>query len=136
VRDLAYSRTLRVRQAIGQFLSRYPMETLCAGLREVIVGHGSAYPAEANALLDWLRNRISLCGQNRASFRIEAPGEGDPGACSARFIYDGAKSFIWSADLAQGQSRFEADYGSGGTTLSATARLLPPEEALSEAMFL
>jgi glucose-6-phosphate dehydrogenase assembly protein OpcA len=135
VRDLAYSRLLHVRQAIGQFLSRYPMDALCSGLQEVIVGHGSAYGAEAVALLGWLRNRVSLCGQNRANFRTNGPDGAAPGACSVRFVYEVAKAFSWTADLANGQSVFDADYGSGRMTLSATTRLLAPEEALSDAMF-
>ncbi len=135
VRDLAYSRLLHVRQAIGQFLSRYPMDAICYGLREVVVGHGSAHPSEGSALLVWLRERVGLCGQNRAVFRIEAQPNGAPGACSVRFIYDSAKAFSWTADLSEGQSVFEADFGTGRTALSATARLLAPDEALSDAMF-
>jgi hypothetical protein len=135
VRDLAYSRLLHVRQAIGQFLSRYPMDAICSGLREVLVGRAASFPAEGDALLVWLRERVGLCGRNRAVFRIETPSGGAPGACSVRFVYDGGKAFSWGGDLASGQSVFDADFASGRTTLSATARLLAPDEALSDAMF-
>jgi hypothetical protein len=66
---------------------------------------------------------------------MNGPDGAAPGACSVRFIYEGAKSFSWTADLAEGQSSFDADYGSGRMTLSSTTRLLAPEEALSDAMF-
>jgi glucose-6-phosphate dehydrogenase assembly protein OpcA len=135
VHDLAYSRLLHVRQAIGQFLSRYPMDALCEGLQEVIVGHGANHPAEARALLGWLRDRIGLCGKNRAEFRTEDDSSHGPGSCSVRFVYDNAKAFTWTADLTQGYSLFEADYGSGRTIFCATTKLLVPEEALSDAVF-
>ena len=135
VRDLASSRLLHVRQAIGQFLSRYSMDALCSGLQQVIVGHGTDFAAEARALQAWVRDRISLCGRNRADFRIEVPAGAAPGACSVRFIYEGAKEVSWTADLVQGYSLFEADFGSGRTTLCATTKLLVPEEALADAMF-
>jgi hypothetical protein len=135
VRDLAYSRLLHVRQAIGQFLSRYPMAVICSGLREVVVGRGPAFPAEGAALLVWLRERVGLCGGNKAVFRIEAAPAAAPGACSVRFAYDGGKAFSWTGDLASGQSVFDAKLFSTRTTLSATARLLTPDEALADAMF-
>jgi hypothetical protein len=53
-----------------------------------------------------------------------------------RFDYaDKARFFRWSGDLATGHAMFEADFGGARTTLSASVSLLPPEEALGEAMF-
>jgi hypothetical protein len=111
------------------------MDAICSGLREVIVGRGTQFPAEGDALLVWLRERVGLCGRNRADFRIETLPGGSPGACSVRFIYGAGKAFSWTGDLASGQSVFDADFASGRTTLPATARLLAPDEALSDAMF-
>ena len=51
---------------------------------------------------------------------------------------DGSKRCVQEftrADLATGHAAFEADLGSGRTQLNAAVSLLPPENALSEAMF-
>jgi hypothetical protein len=135
VRDLAHARLLPVRQSLGQFLSRYPMAVLCAGLKTVTVAHGSAHPAEARVLLGWVKERIDRCGQNRAAFVLKAPGNLAPQTLHLTFGYEGKKTFSWKADLRRGHALFEADLGSGSTTLPAAVSLLPPDSALSEAMF-
>lgn len=134
VRDLAYARLLPVRQSIGQFLSRYPMATLCEGLTKATVTYGETLTAEAAVLLAWVKNRIGQCGKNQAAFELTA-GASSPTALSLAFIYAGAKAFAWSCDFATGHAQFEADFGTGRTTLPASATLLAPESALSEAMF-
>jgi hypothetical protein len=53
-----------------------------------------------------------------------------------RFEYASSTRFFhWSGDVSAGHAVFEADFGTGRTTLSAAANLLSPENALSEAMF-
>ena len=135
VRDLACSRLLPVRQSIGQFLSRYPMEAICEGLQSATVAHGAAYPAEASALLGWLKERVQQCGRNTASFGLSAPGGAPPGLFAVAFEYAGRKRFSWRADLAQGQAVIVADFGGEAARLTAAVRLLAPEDALSDAMF-
>jgi glucose-6-phosphate dehydrogenase assembly protein OpcA len=135
VRDLAYPRLLHIRQAIGQFLSRYPMKVLCEGLQNATVAYGSELTAEANALLRWLQERIGMCGKNRATYELRQSEDNGPRGLAVQFTYDSLKTFSWKADLSKGQGYFEADYGSGHTRLCATAHLLEPEAALSEAMF-
>ncbi len=135
VRDLAYARLLPVRQSLGQFLSRYSLEALAGGLRAVSLAHGAECAAEARALGAWVRERIEKCGAQRAAFSTTAPDDFSGKALALAFAYDGRKSFSWSADLRQGRAQFEADFGTGRTSLPASAGLLPPENALSEAMF-
>jgi glucose-6-phosphate dehydrogenase assembly protein OpcA len=135
VRDLAYARLLPVRQSLGQFLSRYPMAELCRGLRGVALDHGPACAAEARVLLGWLRERLGRCGENRASFEASAPAGLAPRALALSFAYEGGKSFSWAGDLDRGQAMFQANFGTGRTVLPAAVGLLPPENALSEAMF-
>ena len=135
VRDLAYARLLPVRQSLGQFLSRYPMDAICEGLSGVSVGNGSALAAEGKVMLSWLKDRIAKCGRNRAAFSIaQAPNLPSAGLC-VDFDYGGEKTFHWEGDTAGGSATFIADFGAGRTQLSATASLLSPEGALSEAMF-
>ena len=135
VRDLVYARLLHVRQSIGQFLSRYPMGTLCAGLQAVTVASGPAYTAEGRVLLAWFQDRLSQCDQNKAPFALTAPTDLPPDVCSVKFKYADGRSFSWRGDFSQGQALFVADFGSGRTVLPATVQLLAPESALSEAMF-
>lgn len=135
VRDLAYARILPVRQSLGQFLSRYPKEVLCSGLKSVTVSHGSEQPAEARVLLQWVKDRIGLCGENRAVFSCVSPAGFPPVALSLTFDYEGKKTFSWKGSFRSGIACFEADFGTGRTELKAALSMLPPEAALSEAMF-
>jgi len=135
VRDLAYARLLPVRQSLGQFLSRYPMGKLCTGLQSATVTYGPDVAGEARVLLGWLRDRIGQCGDNRAVFAAVPAAGGSPAALGVEFKYAEAKLFSWQADLKVGHANFQADFGSGRTVLAASVSLLPPEIALSEAMF-
>jgi len=135
VRDLVYARLLPVRQSLGQFLSRYPMPALCGGLKTVTLAHGSALTAEARGLLSWLQDRIGQGGENCAEFKLNAPADLAATALTLNFTYADAKSFAWHGDTGTGAAVFSADFGTGRTELHAAVSLLPPENALSEAMF-
>jgi hypothetical protein len=136
VRDLACARLLHVRQSLGQFLSRYSAEVLVAELETVTLAHTSAFAAEAQVLLLWLQARIQGCGENRAKFALSPMPSSASGSFELRVAYAGGKkSFAWQGDLSTGHAQFDADFGTGRTTLAASASLLPPETALSEAMF-
>ena len=58
VRDLAYTRTLPLRQNLGQFLSRYTPAQINTGLQRVTIRHRREYGAEANCLLGWVRKGL------------------------------------------------------------------------------
>jgi glucose-6-phosphate dehydrogenase assembly protein OpcA len=135
LRDLVYARLLPVRQSIGQFLSRYPMSTLCEGLQTVTVTHAAPLAAEGRVLLAWLRDRVGQCGENKAQTLLEVAAAGATTSLAVNFTYAGKKSFSWQGELAKGNALFEADFGTGQTRLQAPVCLLSPESALSEAMF-
>jgi hypothetical protein len=104
----------------------------------VNVSHAAALAAEARVLLAWLKRRLAGCGAacDRLGCTVAPLPAGAGGSLGVRFDYaDAAKFFRWSGDLATGQALFEAGFGGGRTTLPASASLLPPEAALSEAMF-
>jgi glucose-6-phosphate dehydrogenase assembly protein OpcA len=134
VRDLAYARMLPVRQSIGQFLGRYPVKALTKGLTSVTLGHGTEVAAEARVLLGWISDRMSASGGFEGPAKVTGP-EGAPRSFALRFAYGDRKVFSWTADMATGRATFDADFGSGRTVMPATAALLAPENALSEAMF-
>ncbi|MDP3072115.1 MAG: glucose-6-phosphate dehydrogenase assembly protein OpcA [Opitutaceae bacterium] len=138
LRDLAYCRLLPVRQSIGQFLAAYAPEKIADGLATAVVSHAPALAAEGRVLLAWLRRRLVACGAAVDAVRLEtkALAPGAAGSLAVQFGYTTtARQFHWSGDLATGHAAFDADLGSGRTRLKAAISLLPPENALSEAMF-
>lgn len=136
VRDLTYARLLPVRQSLGQFLSRYQTAPLCEDLENVAVTHGGALTAEADVLLRWLSDRIGQCGENRATFTRTPNGDSSANSLTVKFVYKSApKFFEWRGDVGSEAAVFTADFGSGRTLLHTAVSLLPPENALSEAMF-
>lgn len=137
VRDLVYARLLPVRQTIGQFLAGYAPVALVDGLKKVTLSHNAKLNAEARGLLAWLRERLESCGSVASVAFIAAPLPANAkGSLAVRFEYANPQRFFrWSGDLATSQALFEANLGSGNTTLAAAVSLLGPEHALSEAMF-
>jgi hypothetical protein len=138
IRDLVYSRLLPVRQSVGQFLSAYSPQTLVDRLRAVKVSHAPALAAEGRVTLAWLRRRLVACGGTlgESAFSLGSVKAGEAGSLGIAFEYEEARRFFrWSGDLTTHQARFEADLGAGRTRLAAAVSLLPPENALSEAMF-
>src|SRR5271165_83303 len=135
VRDLAFARLLPVRQMIGQFLSRYPAESLSRGLMSVTLAHGQGVPAEARVIMAWIRDRIGAGGAAGEACELTQPEGMPPSAFALAFAYGDGRSFSWNADLASGRAVLEADLGSGRTTMPATVALLSEEAALGEAMF-
>jgi hypothetical protein len=135
LRDLAQARLLPVRQSLGQFLAAYPPALLIEGLRGITVHHGADLGAEARVLAGWLQSRLRRCGADRRVVE-EAEVERRETGLAVRFDYGATgRYFRWRGDRATGQAWFEADFGSGETRLPAAMALLPPENALSEAMF-
>ncbi|MFI5337483.1 MAG: glucose-6-phosphate dehydrogenase assembly protein OpcA, partial [Opitutales bacterium] len=137
VRDLAYTRTLQLRQNLGQFLSRYEPALITGGLQAVVLRHAADLAAEGAGVLSWVKKglyRSGLDGMSDVEFTV-GPHDGT-GSFALDFAYaDDAKNFHWSADLAANHAEFTGDLGTGRSTLTVGARLLAPEEALGEAMF-
>lgn len=137
VRDLAYTRTLPLRQNLGQFLSRYAPAAITSGLRQVTIRHARPFAAEASCLLGWVKKGLIRAGADvtpGGGFTV-APLDG-PGSFSMEFAYaDTPKIFRWAADLTKNEAEFTGDLGTGRTTQTVGAHLLAPEQTLGEAMF-
>jgi hypothetical protein len=134
VRDLAYTRTLPLRQNLGQFLSRYAPALITDGLQKVTIRHRAQFAAEASCLLGWVKKGLARSGAGAVVFEV-TPVD-CPGCLSMEFAYaDPQKVFKWEADLSRDQAEFTGDLGTGRTTLMAAAHFLAAEQALSEAMF-
>jgi hypothetical protein len=160
VRDLANARLLHVRQSLGQFLSRYPAEVLAKDLKVVVLDYDPQFLAEARVLLAWTRERLEGCGAGGVEFKLltpQTPARHFSFSLTFAYLTEemrlayataagekrkpanvpplAEKFFSWEADLATGYAQFDANFGTGRTTLPASVSLLPPETALSEAMF-
>jgi hypothetical protein len=134
VRDLAYTRTLPLRQNLGQFLSRYSPALITTGLQKVTIRHRAQFAAEASCLLGWVKKGLARAGAGVVA--LEVTPVDCPGCFSMEFAYaDPRKIFKWEADLSQDHAEFTGDLGTGRTSLVAGAHFLAPEMALSEAMF-
>lgn len=136
VRDLAYTRTLPLRQNLGQFLSRYAPDSITAGLQTVTLRHQAGFAAEAGCLLGWIKKGLARGGTDLAAITFTVKPESCQGCFELSFGYsDPKKLFRWEADLAKNHAEFTGDLGTGRTTLTLGAHLLGPEAALAEAMF-
>ena len=136
VRDLAYTRTLPLRQNLGQFLSRYAPALINTGLQQVTIRHRTQFAAEASCLRGWVKKGLTRSGADTGTITFEVTPVECPGCFSMKFTYaDPKKTFSWEADLSQDHADFTGDLGSGRTTLVAGAHFLAPELTLSEAMF-
>jgi len=136
VRDLAYTRTLPLRQNLGQFLSRYTPAQIAGGLKTITLRHQAKYAAEAGCLLGWVKKGLARGGGDLAGLAFTVKPEQCQGCFELNFGYaDPKKIFKWEADLAKNHAEFTGDLGTGRTTLTLAAQLLAPEMALAEAMF-
>jgi glucose-6-phosphate dehydrogenase assembly protein OpcA len=136
VRDLAYTRTLPLRQNLGQFLSRYSPEQIGGGLTNVSLHFQGKYQAEANCLLGWVKKGLARGGADLARTKFDVSVGQCQGCFELRFSYaDPKKIFLWEANLDQNHAEFTGDLGAGRTKLAVGAHLLTPEMTLAEAMF-
>lgn len=137
VRDLAYTRTLPLRQNIGQFLSRYAPALIIDGLKQVTIRHRAQLSAEASCLLSWVNKGLVRSGADvEKGIEFTVTPVDCVGCFSLEFGYaNAAKSFQWSADLTKDNAEFIGDLGTGKSSLTVSAHFLSPEMALAEAMF-
>jgi len=133
VHDLVYARLLPVRQSIGQLLSGYEPAALISGLRKVTVAHAGTLTAEGRVLLDWTRERLAGCGSAQDVVYDRKGAEGS--SLRLDFEYDNGHRFSWHGDLERKNACIEADFGAGRSALHIAVSLLPPDAALSDAMF-
>ncbi|MCC6414760.1 MAG: glucose-6-phosphate dehydrogenase assembly protein OpcA [Opitutaceae bacterium] len=133
VRDLVYSRLLPVRQTVGQYLAGFAPEVIADGLTQVTVTHCTGLAAEGRVLSGWLTRRLAACGAQGMGFEQQV-GEDHKLAVELHYAQPG-KRFHWQGDFTSGHAHFECTLNGAASTLATSISLLPPEMALSEAMF-
>ena len=140
--DLARARLLPVRQAVGQFLSGFPVERLWHGLRSVTLRHRNDLAGEGRRLMEWFRACFGECARiaggsvEDVAFATE-PLDDDQGdtALMVEWRYADERYFRWWK-LADGvEGRIEARFGPREECVPTRIKQLSEEEALGEALF-
>lgn len=149
VGDLARARLLPVRQAIGQYLSGYPIEALCRGLESVRIRHAPSMSGEGAHLQKWIRNCLRDC---KKSNDLSAPCSGEAG-CSAlkahydlvectdsdfclslEFCYQDERYFSWKKLSDGNLGLIEASLGKSSDKLITRVKALGAEQTIAEAL--
>ena len=142
VSDLALARLLPVRQAIGQYLSGYPIDRLCAGLQSVTVTHCASMSGEGARLLEWVQSCLRECDQREvcALGAVEfqrMPFEPSRHQCSLalELVYQDERFFKWQKCPSGSLGEIEAHLGPAQETLPTRVKPLAFEQAIAEAFF-
>lgn len=142
VSDLALARLLPVRQAIGQYLSGYPIDRLCAGLQSVTVTHCASMSGEGTRLLEWVRSCLQDCDLREAcslgtvEFQaIQCDGSGEGCSLALELAYQDNRFFKWRKCPNGSLGEIEADLGKSEETIPTRVKPLAFEQALAEAFF-
>ncbi|MFU8848267.1 MAG: glucose-6-phosphate dehydrogenase assembly protein OpcA [Opitutales bacterium] len=147
--DLVEARLLPVRQAIGQYLSAYPIEELCHGLQQVKIRHAASHRGEGMSLLAWIKDCLgecrkyedpaSACYAGGACSALKA--DYDIGECRAtdclltlEFVYEGGRYFRWKMQSDRNLGLVEASLGKGDEHLTTRVKALSPEQTIAEAL--
>jgi len=139
--DLAYARTLPLRQHIGQFLSGYDPRDLVDNLECVQFVSSGAMRRSAEHLLNWHREALGKCFKQKAEldslvFSMESPDGGEcPHCLHIEWRYRDRKSLEidYNRDLKSGLIKSRL----GGDRLEHPLHIEPlsPEAVLGEALF-
>lgn len=142
VGDLAMARLLPVRQAIGQFLSGYPIEELCQKLSSVTVHHAESKWGEGMRLIEWIRDCLGECkgcadcSALRAKYVLQ-PCDTAHIDCSLalEFTYADNRYFKWRKFATGSMSEIEFSLGKSEEKISTRVKPLGAEQMLAEALF-
>jgi len=149
VGDLAAARLLPVRQAIGQYLSGYPIEQLCHGLQSVQICHEASMSGEGRHLIGWIKACLrdcdkcedpssrcyaeASCSALKAHYELSECGE-DGCSLSLEFIYKQGQHFLWKKLNDRNCALIEASIGKTEEKLTTRVKSLGAEQTLAEAL--
>lgn len=149
VRDLAAARLLPVRQAIGQYLSAYPIDELCRGLEWVRIRHDPDQSGEGARLMEWIQDCLRDCGQCNdpaaacfgqqtcpalnARYELATCREMDC-LLTLEFGYTDERYFVWKLRNNGSVAQIDASLGRATEQLTTRVKALGAEQALAEAL--
>jgi len=139
IRDLADARILPIRQSIGQYLSGFSPQELINGVTSLELEHSPELAGEAHCLALWMKkclldagvaNTLELSLKPLMKKNVSHRINGKWG------IQNSKNQFSFTFNLDECQGRLKASFGQMATEdYPIECHLLPPHEALSEAIF-
>ena len=134
VTDLAKARLLPVRQAIGQYLSGYPIGLLQKDLCAVEVKFTSGRKGEAQHLMEWLRNCLGL---NQEFPVDQSLTQSNSGKTSLGFelSYKDNRHVLWLSQSYSNTTQFKHTLNGNEKSFPIRIKPLLPEQELAEAFF-
>lgn len=139
--DLAHTRGLTIRQTLGHWLSSFSPVELIDGLQHVEQSFAEGYEGEARALMSWLQRCLQSCAQVariddfEPQFQLLALTAEAPESLVTRWRFKNNKSFTWTHNFQSRASRLTAQFDEHAHDHPLRIRQVPPELALSEALF-
>jgi hypothetical protein len=149
VGDLAQARLLPIRQSIGQYLSGYPIEALCCGLKSIRIQHAANMSGEGARLQEWIRGSLSDCGKCadpaapcyaeagcralNADYYLDECSESDC-LLSLELIYQDERFFIWKMLSGGNFGQIEASLGKTAEKLTTRVKPLGAVQMIAEAL--
>lgn len=141
VGDLAKARLLPARQAIGQFVSGFSIESLCAGLQSVQVRHCASMSGEGHGLIEWVQHCFTQHLGRQASIKLAADfvvNESDESSTcelELEFVYNDDRYLRCRKFKDSSRAEIEASLGKGEERICTRMKPLLTEQALAEAFF-
>ncbi len=141
VGDLAKARLLPARQAIGQFMSGYSIESLCEGLQAVRVRHCASMPGEGRGLLEWVQSCFTdcdgcvSCASLGAEFSVIESEPSDVCVLELEFVYNDERYLKCRKFKDGARGEIQASLGKGKEKIFTRVKPLAAEQALAEAFF-
>ncbi|MGF1531353.1 MAG: glucose-6-phosphate dehydrogenase assembly protein OpcA [Puniceicoccaceae bacterium] len=143
--DLAFARTLPIRQSLGSLLSRFAPDLLFRGATALEVGFRPEHAAEAASLTRWFRQALTACRQAEKPSAVPqpipihtAPADSSPPLdADYAFAWESSEglSFSLKVDFGKGKLQVSTRLGETREAVTLPAQPLSPAAALSEAVF-
>ena len=137
--DLAWARTLPIRQGVGQYLSALPPQQLGSGLRQVELAYHPHYFGEARALYEWFTDCafecIRVAGENAEAFEMKMQIVEDSSILLLKMNYQDGRYFSWQLEPSDNNAHLSGNFGHGEIHEGMNVSFLDAEKALAEALF-
>ena len=142
VKDLAYARTLPLRQHLGQFISRFSPQELVDGLQSLRFQYHIGMRRTLLQMLKWHRKALEKCFPKPADmdsvvFAFEQlVEEGSDSCMRIEWTYSSpGRSLQWNYNLSLRSGMIEASLPSGRFSHPLHIEPITPQASLSEALF-
>ncbi len=140
--DLAYTRSLHLRQTLGHWLGGFSPAHLVSGLDSVELLHKDFFSGDAGALLGWLQKSLNACARQASlprfnpAFRTGRLPDDDGHDIQLVWRYQTeAKHLTWTHSFSDQFGSIKASLNDTSHHRPLVIRQMDPELALAEALF-